>query len=710
MNKIEYSIIANLNLPSKSITNTISLLDEGATYPFIARYRKELTGGLNEVQIEKIDILLKYYRELNDRKETILKSIAEQDKLTDELRAKIKICNKKAELEDLYLPYKPKRRTKATIAIEKGLEPVAIAMLSKSFQDNRNEFLSNFIDKENDLNTIEDVIDLAAYIIIEQVKEDADIRNIVRTSGTNKGIIISLKKKNSVDKRNIYENYYEYNEPVKSIPSHRYLAINRGEREKILTLKIEFPTETNLNIVNKKYINNNIFSDDVSKCCKFAMKQIELSVETEIRNELFDRSSEEAINVFRKNLKTLLMQSPAGEVSILGIDPGIRTGSKYALIDQQGNLVKYETIYTEKGTQEKEKAKKEITELLKENSPEYIAIGNGTYSREIYDFITNITEDNIITSVPVIVNESGASVYSGSQIGRDEFPKLDITIRGAISIARRLQDPLSELVKIDPKSIGVGQYQHDVNQKMLKKALDDTIISCVNKVGVNVNTASWTLLKYVSGFNENIAKKFANFRERNGKFSKREEFKKISYFTNKVFELSAGFLRISDGNDVLDASAIHPESYDIVYRIAKDLKCNVKELLGNSDLTGKIDPKKYTDDKRGLPTVKDIISELEKPGGDPRSKFIPYIPDSQYRSIEDLKIDLIIEGTVTNVTNFGAFIDIGVHQDGLCHISEVSNKYIKNIEDVLHPGDRVKVRITDLDIKRKRISLSIKQI
>lgn len=710
MNKIEYSIIANLNLPSKSITNTISLLDEGATYPFIARYRKELTGGLNEVQIEKIDILLKYYRELNDRKETILKSIAEQDKLTDELRAKIENCNKKAELEDLYLPYKPKRRTKATIAIEKGLEPVAIAMLSKSFQDNRNEFLSNFIDKENDLNTIEDVIDLAAYIIIEQVKEDADIRNIVRTSGTNKGIIISLKKKNSVDKRNIYENYYEYNEPVKSIPSHRYLAINRGEREKILTLKIEFPTETNLNIVNKKYINNNIFSDDVSKCCKFAMKQIELSVETEIRNELFDRSSEEAINVFRKNLKTLLMQSPAGEVSILGIDPGIRTGSKYALIDQQGNLVKYETIYTEKGTQEKEKAKKEITELLKENSPEYIAIGNGTYSREIYDFITNITEDNIITSVPVIVNESGASVYSGSQIGRDEFPKLDITIRGAISIARRLQDPLSELVKIDPKSIGVGQYQHDVNQKMLKKALDDTIISCVNKVGVNVNTASWTLLKYVSGFNENIAKKFANFRERNGKFSKREEFKKISYFTNKVFELSAGFLRISDGNDVLDASAIHPESYDIVYRIAKDLKCNVKELLGNSDLTGKIDPKKYTDDKRGLPTVKDIISELEKPGGDPRSKFIPYIPDSQYRSIEDLKIDLIIEGTVTNVTNFGAFIDIGVHQDGLCHISEVSNKYIKNIEDVLHPGDRVKVRITDLDIKRKRISLSIKQI
>ncbi|MCK4545622.1 RNA-binding transcriptional accessory protein [candidate division WOR-3 bacterium] len=710
MNKIEYSIIANLNLPSKSITNTISLLDEGATYPFIARYRKELTGGLNEVQIEKIDILLKYYRELNDRKETILKSIAEQDKLTDELRAKIENCNKKAELEDLYLPYKPKRRTKATIAIEKGLEPVAIAMLSKSFQDNRNEFLSNFIDKENDLNTIEDVIDLAAYIIIEQVKEDADIRNIVRTSGTNKGIIISLKKKNSVNKRNIYENYYEYNEPVKSIPSHRYLAINRGEREKILTLKIEFPTETNLNIVNKKYINNNIFSDDVSKCCKFAMKQIELSVETEIRNELFDRSSEEAINVFRKNLKTLLMQSPAGEVSILGIDPGIRTGSKYALIDQQGNLVKYGTIYTEKGTQEKEKAKKEITELLKENSPEYIAIGNGTYSREIYDFITNITEDNIITSVPVIVNESGASVYSGSQIGRDEFPKLDITIRGAISIARRLQDPLSELVKIDPKSIGVGQYQHDVNQKMLKKALDDTIISCVNKVGVNVNTASWTLLKYVSGFNENIAKKFANFRERNGKFSKREEFKKISYFTNKVFELSAGFLRISDGNDVLDASAIHPESYDIVYRIAKDLKCNVKELLGNSDLTGKIDPKKYTDDKRGLPTVKDIISELEKPGGDPRSKFIPYIPDSQYRSIEDLKIDLIIEGTVTNVTNFGAFIDIGVHQDGLCHISEVSNKYIKNIEDVLHPGDRVKVRIIDLDIKRKRISLSIKQI
>jgi uncharacterized protein len=710
MNKIEYSIIANLNLPSKSITNTISLLDEGATYPFIARYRKELTGGLNEVQIEKIDILLKYYRELNDRKETILKSIAEQDKLTDELRAKIENCNKKAELEDLYLPYKPKRRTKATIAIEKGLEPVAIAMLSKSFQDNRNEFLSNFIDKENDLNTIEDVIDLAAYIIIEQVKEDADIRNIVRTSGTNKGIIISLKKKNSVDKRNIYENYYEYNEPVKSIPSHRYLAINRGEREKILTLKIEFPTETNLNIVNKKYINNNIFSDDVSKCCKFAMKQIELSVETEIRNELFDRSSEEAINVFRKNLKTLLMQSPAGEVSILGIDPGIRTGSKYALIDQQGNLVKYETIYTEKGTQEKEKAKKEITELLKENSPEYIAIGNGTYSREIYDFITNITEDNIITSVPVIVNESGASVYSGSQIGRDEFPKLDITIRGAISIARRLQDPLSELVKIDPKSIGVGQYQHDVNQKMLKKALDDTIISCVNKVGVNVNTASWTLLKYVSGFNENIAKKFAIFRERNGKFSKREEFKKISYFTNKVFELSAGFLRISDGNDVLDASAIHPESYDIVYRIAKDLKCNVKELLGNSDLTGKIDPKKYTDDKRGLPTVKDIISELEKPGGDPRSKFIPYIPDSQYRSIEDLKIDLIIEGTVTNVTNFGAFIDIGVHHDGLCHISEVSNKYVKNIEDVLHPGDRVKVRITDLDIKRKRISLSIKQI
>jgi uncharacterized protein len=681
-------------------------------YPLnlFARYRKELTGGLNEVQIEKIDILLKYYRELNDRKETILKSIAEQDKLTDELRAKIENCNKKAELEDLYLPYKPKRRTKATIAIEKGLEPVAIAMLSKSFQDNRNEFLSNFIDKENDLNTIEDVIDLAAYIIIEQVKEDADIRNIVRTSGTNKGIIISLKKKNSVDKRNIYENYYEYNEPVKSIPSHRYLAINRGEREKILTLKIEFPTETNLNIVNKKYINNNIFSDDVSKCCKFAMKQIELSVETEIRNELFDRSSEEAINVFRKNLKTLLMQSPAGEVSILGIDPGIRTGSKYALIDQQGNLVKYETIYTEKGTQEKEKAKKEITELLKENSPEYIAIGNGTYSREIYDFITNITEDNIITSVPVIVNESGASVYSGSQIGRDEFPKLDITIRGAISIARRLQDPLSELVKIDPKSIGVGQYQHDVNQKMLKKALDDTIISCVNKVGVNVNTASWTLLKYVSGFNENIAKKFANFRERNGKFSKREEFKKISYFTNKVFELSAGFLRISDGNDVLDASAIHPESYDIVYRIAKDLKCNVKELLGNSDLTGKIDPKKYTDDKRGLPTVKDIISELEKPGGDPRSKFIPYIPDSQYRSIEDLKIDLIIEGTVTNVTNFGAFIDIGVHHDGLCHISEVSNKYVKNIEDVLHPGDRVKVRITDLDIKRKRISLSIKQI
>lgn len=702
-------IASDLSIKRNRIENTISLLEEGATYPFIARYRKEATGGLNEVDVENIDKLYHYHIELIERKLAILKSIEEQGKLTDYLKEKINSCSKKSELEDLYLPYKPKRRTKATIAKEAGLTKAAELMLGDKVIDDPIIALKEYINTEHNIKTVDEVVEWAGYIIIEKIKEDADIRKFIRTTGEHKGIIHSKKRKEATDEQGKYTVYYDYSEPVESIPSHRYLAIARGEKEKILSVKIIFPTDEITPLIKRKYLHSNGFEQEVTRFIKIAEKQIELSTETEIRNEILEKSGDEAINVFRKNLETLLMKPPAGEVKILGIDPGIRTGSKFAMIDEYGNLLSYGTIYTEKSKVEREKAKNTIIKTVNKYAPEYISIGNGTYSREMYDFITDIVRDNNLEAKPVITNESGASIYSGSPIAREEFPELDITIRGAISIARRLQDPLSELVKIDPKSIGVGQYQHDVNQKKLKKALDDTVISCVNRVGVNANAASWSLLKHVSGFNERIAKSFENYRKTKGAFHSREEFKSVPYVSDKVFELSAGFLRIPGGENPLDASGIHPESYDIVKKMADNLKCKTEDLIGNPTLVGSIDPKNYVDSKRGIPTITDILNELKKPGRDPRNKFTVFLPNSEYKSIDDLKNDVVLKGIVTNVTNFGAFIDIGVHQDGLCHISEISNRYIRDISEVLHPGDIVKVRIIDIDIKRKRISLSIKQ-
>ena len=702
---LEFQKIAEeLNISIKQVEATIQLLDEGATVPFISRYRKERTGSLDEVQITNIRDRISQLRDLQKRKESILKSIEEQGKLTPELKKEIEAAEKMAVLEDIYLPYKPKRRTRATIAREKGLEPLAKLI----FEQKADKIpASEYIDKEKEVLNDEDALSGARDIIAEWINEDANTRNKLRKVFENEGVISSKVIKNKEETGEKYKDYFDWTEPIKSIPSHRLLAIRRGEKEMILSVDITPPEDLAIDLLEKQFVkSNNTCAEEVKKALKDAYKRLlKPSMETELRVNTKSTADEDAINVFAKNLRQLLMAPPMGEKATLAIDPGFRTGCKVVCLSPQGKLLDKATIFPNEPQKKVAEAGLIISQLCKKHNVEAIAIGNGTASRETEKFIKDLQLNNVLI---LMVNESGASVYSASATAREEFPEEDVTVRGAVSIGRRLMDPLAELVKIDPKSIGVGQYQHDVDQNALKKSLDDVVLSCVNNVGVELNTASKELLTYVSGLGEATAKNIVKYREEKGPFKNRAELKKVSRLGDKVFEQAAGFLRIKKAENPLDETAVHPESYDIVSKMAIDQQSSIKELIADKQKLKNIKLHNYVSDKTGLPTLKDILSELAKPGRDPREKFEVFQFQEGVNEMSDLKVGMTLPGIVTNITNFGAFVDIGVHQDGLVHISQLANHFIKHPEEVVKVQQQVQVRVTEVDIKRKRIALSMK--
>ncbi|MBI4726360.1 RNA-binding transcriptional accessory protein [candidate division TA06 bacterium] len=712
--QITQVITKELGLQPFQVGNTLELFGEGATIPFIARYRKEKTGLLDEVQIRDIRDRFDYIKELDERKSAILKSIEEQGKLTDELKAKIEACLVKQELEDLYLPYKLKRKTKGMVAKEKGLEPLALELWLQAESLAPQAAAEKYINPELGINSAKDALDGARYIIAELISDDAEVRKFLREITMAKGILTSQVNDEFKEQKTKFNQYYEFKEPLKLIPSHRYLAIMRGENEEALTAKVEAPTEEINGYLLGKFIKDNSFAQFqyLSEVIGFAYRiYLNTSIETELRSEIKEKSDAEAIRVFAENLKNLLLAPPAGSKAIMGIDPGLRTGCKIAVVDQTGKFMEYVTIFPHSSSSQKQEAARTLAALARKYKLELASIGNGTASRETDQFVREVIgEHKGFKLQPVVVNESGASVYSASDLAREEFPDLDVSVRGAISIARRLQDPLAELVKIDPKSIGVGQYQHDVNQPKLRQSLHETVESCVNFVGVDLNTASYSLLSYVSGLSEALAKNIVKHRDEQGAFKNRKELLKVTRLGPKAFEQAAGFLRIRDGADPLDNSAVHPESYAIVKQMANDIKTKVAALVGDPLLAGQIDIKKYVTDQVGLPTLNDILSELKKPGRDPRDKFEPANFKDGVTEIKHLKPDMMLEGVVTNVANFGAFVDIGIHQDGLVHISQLANKYVRDPKEVVKVGQRVKVRVLEIDLERKRIALSMKEI
>lgn len=705
------NIVKSLELRENSVQNTVELLKDGATIPFIARYRKERTGNLDEVQIKNISEKLEYFEDLEKRKETILETIKGQGKLTEKLQKDIVECIEKQKLEDLYLPYKPKKRTRATIAKEKGLEPLAnLIMMQVPTKDSREDILSKYVDPEKGVKTTKDALNGALDIIAENISDNADIRSWLRSFTLNSGLIVSKVKKEWAKQKSKFETYYDFSEPVKKSPSHRMLAIRRGAKEGVLSYKLEIDNERALDFIESEiiYSDSTIFEDDLVKAVDDSFKRlIYPSIESEVFNLKIAEAEKEAINVFSKNLRNLLLSPPAGHKVILGVDPGFRTGCKLAVIDENGNFKEYKPIFPHEPQKQKDQAEKIVLELVKKYDVELISIGNGTASKETSLFITDIIKKHKLNVKSVVVSEAGASVYSASEVAQREFPDLDLTVRGAISIARRLQDPLAELVKIDPKSIGVGQYQHDVNQNELKKSLDLTVESCVNYVGVELNTASVELLSYVSGIGNAIAQNVVKYRAENGSFDDRKKLLKVAKLGNKAFEQCAGFLRIRNSKNPLDNSAIHPESYHIVEAMAKDLNVNVKELIGNDELISQIKLSNYVTEKAGIPTLTDIMQELRKPGLDPRKEFTSIQFSSDINEIDDLETGMELEGNVTNVTNFGAFVDIGVHQDGLIHISKMGDRFVKSPYEVVSVGDSVKVRVVSVDKELKRISLEL---
>ena len=700
-----------LNLPLRGLVAVIELLDEGGTVPFIARYRKEQTGNLDEVQIRDIEEKLAYFREIEERRETILASIAEQGKLTDELKARIEATLDKSELEDLYLPYKPKRRTKATIAREKGLEPLAQYLWA---QQNTgvalDTFAAGFVNTELGVANVDEALEGARHIVAEWISEDADLRKALRALVFDEGIVVSKKAMDAVDEQDKFKMYYEYKEPVKTIPSHRMLAIRRGEGENVLYFLIEVETERAIAIMQKHVLK---LAGDWSKQLEIAIddawkRLLNASIQGEIRLELKRRSDTDAIQVFRDNLYNLLLAPPAGPISVLGIDPGLRTGCKVAVVDETGKLLAHDVFYLHTSKHGNAESAPKLEALLRKHNVRAIAIGNGTAGRETDAFVREFLHEKGISEIfSVTVSEAGASVYSASAVARQEFPDLDLTVRGAISIARRLQDPLSELVKVDPKSIGVGQYQHDVDQKQLQNSLETTIESCVNKVGVDLNTSSWTLLRFVAGITERTALNIVKFRDEKGSFRSRAQVLEVAGVGPKTYEQAAGFLRIRNGDNPLDMTAVHPESYPVVEQIAISLKTTVREIIQKPELLEKVDRSQLS---AGAYTVNDILAELRKPGRDPRDKFVAPSFREEVREISDVEPGMILEGVVTNVTKFGAFVDIGVHQDGLVHISELSNKFIKEPSEAVKTGQIVKVKVLTVDAKAKRIALSIKQL
>lgn len=698
-----------LNVPLSSLVATITLLDEGGTVPFIARYRKEATGALDEVKIRDIEEKLDYFRDLLSRRETILASISEQQKLTDELRQKIESTLDKGELEDLYLPYRPKRRTKATIARERGLEPLAEYLWSQQIAaQSLLEFAATFIDEGKQVTNIGEALDGARHIVAERIAETAEVRKALRQLLHDEGVIVSRKVTDAVDAQEKFKMYYDYREPVKTIPSHRMLAIRRGEAESVLYFLIEVDPLRATGIIRRHILGP---EGDWTAQLDLAIEDswsrlLTSSIQSELRLELKKRSDLDAIQVFRDNLNNLLLAPPAGPISVLGVDPGLRTGCKIAVVDETGKFLAHDVIYPHTG--QTSKANQTLAHLVRQHQVRAIAIGNGTASRETDAFVRDFLAEQHLTDIfKVMVSESGASIYSASDVARQEFPDLDLTVRGAISIARRLQDPLSELVKVDPKSIGVGQYQHDVDQRQLQQSLAATIESCVNKVGVDLNTSSWTLLRYVAGITERMALNIVQFRDENGRFTSRTQLKKVAGVGAKTFEQAAGFLRIRGGSQPLDSTAVHPESYALVEQIAANLGAPTEQIIANPQLLDHVDRSKFA---AGVFTFNDILEELRKPGRDPRDKFVAPTFHEGVRELADVQPDMVLEGVVTNVTKFGAFVDIGVHQDGLVHISELSNRYIKDPNDAVKAGQIVKVKVLSADLVTKRIALSMKAL
>ncbi len=702
-------IAKELNVPLKGLVATIELLDEGGTVPFIARYRKEATGNLDEVQIRAIEEKLAYFRELEDRRETILRTVEEQGKLTPELRARIEATLDRSELEDLYLPYKPKRRTKATIAREKGLEPLAVYLWGQQpTLTPLLQFAATFIDAEKGVATVEEALEGARHIVAETINENADFRKTLRRTMFDEGVVVSHKADGAVDEQEKFRMYYDYREPVNKIPSHRMLAIRRGENENVLYFGIELEPERPVAWLKSQILRQpGDWTPQLELAIRDCWKRmLNLSIQSEVRLELKQRADAEAIKVFRENLANLLLAPPAGPIGVLGLDPGIRTGCKVAIVDETGKFLDHSVIYPHQPKNDTIGSSRILRETIAKYNVRAIAIGNGTASRETEAFVREFLKKEALTGIfTVSVNESGASIYSASDIARQEFPDLDLTVRGAISIARRLQDPLAELVKIDPKSIGVGQYQHDVDQGQLQRSLETTIESCVNRVGVDLNTASWALLRYVAGITERTAQKIVEFRNEHGKFRSRVEVNAVSGIGPKTFEQAAGFLRIRGGDNPLDSTAVHPESYPVVVEMAKSLALSVEDLIRKPELLANV---KREGLGAGVYTFNDIVEELKKPGRDPRDKFVAPEFSDAIREIADVQPGMALEGVVTNVTKFGAFVDIGVHQDGLVHISELADRYVKDPNDVVKAGQIVKVHVLSVDPKIKRIALSMK--
>ena len=708
MTNVFHTLIARfLQIPEGQVERTIGLLNEGATIPFISRYRKEVTGGLDEVQIGAIKDQLDKLTELSKRKETILATIEEQEKLTPELRKRIEESWDSTEIEDLYLPYKPKRVTKAEIARRKGLEPLAKIVMMQN-ENNLSARIKSFI--KGEVKNAEEALQGARDIIAEWINENESARNTVRNSFAHTAMITSKVIKGKEEEGAKYRDYFDFSEPLNRASSHRLLALRRGEAEVILRVSISPDAESCLDRLNRRFVKGRgEVSEQVATAVGDSFKRLlKPSSGTEFSNQSKAKADEEAIRVFAENLRQLLLAPPLGQKRVLGVDPGYRTGCKLVCLDAQGNLLHNEAIFPHPPQNEKGKAAAKVAQLVATYAIDAIAIGNGTASRETEQFITNIRYDRKVQVF--VVSENGASIYSASKIAREEFPEYDVTVRGAVSIGRRLMDPLAELVKIDPKSIGVGQYQHDVEQNALKKSLDQTVESCVNLVGVNVNTASKHLLTYISGLGPTLAQNIVNYRAEHGPFTSRKELMKVPRMGEKAFEQSAGFLRIPDGKNPLDNSAVHPESYPIVERMAKDLKCSVADLITDKALKKKLKLTDYLTDKVGMPTLLDIMEELDKPGRDPRQTIQVFAFDPTVKTIEDLKEGQVLPGIVTNITNFGCFVDVGIKENGLVHISELADRFVSDPTQVVSIHQHVKVKVLSVDLSRKRVQLSMKGI
>ncbi|WBL45128.1 Tex family protein [Algoriphagus halophytocola] len=704
----EVQIAAELQIKPHQVDATVKLLDEGGTVPFISRYRKEATGELDEVQVSAIRDRVLQLRELAKRKEAVLKSIEEQGKLTPELKDKVNAAETMSKLEDIYLPYKPKRRTKATIAREKGLEPLAELVFEQKSIDLEAE-AEKFVDAEKEVNSTEEALQGARDIMGEWINEKAELREKMRKLFLEEGVFSSKVLPGKEQEAIKYKDYFDWSEPIKTAPSHRVLAMRRGEKELFLMLD-SVPEEASAIYQMEKMILADAANSSVEQV-RLAIKDcyrrlLKPSMETEVRLLTKRKADEEAIKVFTENLKQLLLGAPLGEKSVMAIDPGFRTGCKLVCLGPQGQFLHYEAIFPHEANRRGQEAAMNVKGLVEKYAIEAIAIGNGTAGRETEAFVKGLglSKSVIIT----MVNESGASIYSASDVAREEFPDLDLTVRGAVSIGRRLMDPLAELVKIDPKSIGVGQYQHDVDQNALKNALDDTVMSAVNGVGVEVNTASKQLLTYVSGLGPTLAQNIVDFRNENGPFKSRAQLKKVPRLGDKAFEQAAGFLRISKAKHPLDSSAVHPERYGLVEQMAKDVNASVSDLMSSEELRNRISLKNYVSETVGLPTLQDILEELAKPGRDPRESFEVFAFEESVNSMADLKVGMKLPGVVTNITAFGAFVDVGVHQDGLVHLSHLADRFVKDPNEIVSVNQKVQVTVMEVDIPRKRIGLSMK--